>query len=84
MNFHSVGLILFNSPFIEEKYFYRFQYHSFLGHYALTVMVSVIATLAFESPVVAIEKLIFGKQNRVKTETNGDVIKPATEQPSAA
>lgn len=34
----------------------------FLGHFILSVFVSIVATLAFESPIIAIEKLIFGKK----------------------
>lgn len=34
----------------------------FLGHFVVTVFVSIVATLAFESPIIAIEKVIFGKK----------------------
>lgn len=34
-------------------------FHGFIGSYIITVFVSLIASLAFESPIVVIEKLIF-------------------------
>lgn len=34
-------------------------YHAFIGNYVLTVFISIIATLAFESPILTIEKIIF-------------------------
>lgn len=36
------------------------QYHAFFGNYGLSVLVAIIATLAFESPIMIIEKLMFG------------------------
>lgn len=34
-------------------------FHAFIGCYIITAFVSLIASLAFESPIVVIEKLIF-------------------------
>lgn len=35
------------------------QYQTFFGNYILTILVAIVATLAFESPIVILEKLIF-------------------------
>lgn len=44
-------------------------FHAFIGNYVLTVFVSIIATLAFESPIVVIEKLIFNLQKKPEPNT---------------
>lgn len=48
------------SPFSTELN----AFHSFIGNYVLTVFVSIVATLAFESPILTIEKLIFGSNKK--------------------
>lgn len=39
-------------------------FHTFLGSYVLTVFVSIIASLAFESPIVVIEKILFSPKKK--------------------
>lgn len=48
-------------------------FHAFLGNYVITFLVSIVATLAFESPLVVIEKLIFGtnKKPDINNNSNG-------------
>lgn len=43
--------------------------------FILTLLISVIATLLFESPILAIEKLIFSKKGKVKHQNgiNGSI-----------
>lgn len=48
---------------------FQFQFHSTLGNYMITIFFATIATLAFESPVVVIEKLIFQNHGKNKNET---------------
>lgn len=59
------------SPYFSEL----IAFHAFIGNYTLTVFVSLIATLAFESPIVIIEKLIFDPKKKpesnTRNETNG-------------
>lgn len=38
---------------------FPFQYHTFFGIYVITLFISIIASLAFESPFLIIEKLLF-------------------------
>lgn len=42
------------------------QYHMFLGNYVLTIAVAIIGSLAFESPIVIIEKILFGGGSKVE------------------
>lgn len=37
------------------------QFHAFFGNYVLSIFVSVIATLAFETPVLMIERLMMNE-----------------------
>lgn len=53
------------SPYFSEY----IAYHAFIGNYVLTVIVATIATLAFESPIVIIEKVIFGSKKKSNVET---------------
>lgn len=62
------------------------QYHVFLGNYVFTIAVSIIMTLAFESPIVIIEKIIFGGGKRPEQSngaTNGVTTKPLPEKECA-
>lgn len=45
-------------PYLNEL----MAFHAFIGSYILTVFISFIASLAFESPIVIIEKLIFNRK----------------------
>lgn len=49
--------------FIFLSFLFR-QYHCFLGSYILTILASILGSLAFESPIVIIEKLIFGDSKK--------------------
>lgn len=49
-------------------------FHAFIGNYVITVFVAIIATLAFESPIVVIEKIIFAPKKKSETIT-GDAHK---------
>lgn len=42
----------------------------FIGNYVITVLVSLFACLAFESPIVIIEKAIFGRNRQPREETS--------------
>lgn len=44
---------------LSHGYDFHLQFLTFIGNYVVTVFVSVVATLAFESPIIIIEKLIF-------------------------
>lgn len=57
------------SPYFSELS----AYHTFIGNYIITVCVSIVATLAFESPIVVIEKILFGskKTKRDTIQQNG-------------
>lgn len=46
------------------------QFHAFFGNYILSIFVSAIATLAFEQPVLMIEKLIFGDVAKTELDVN--------------
>lgn len=63
-----------------------FQYHAFLGNYVISVFVAVVATLMFESPIVVIEKIIFGPRKKShpteKVEQNGDQEIKTEEKPT--
>lgn len=39
-------------------------YHTFIGNFVLTVLVSIVASLAFESPILILEKILFGSRKR--------------------
>lgn len=56
----------------SKIFFFYSQYHAFLGNYVLTVFVSILATLAFESPILAIEKLVFSPTKEPKPTQNGN------------
>lgn len=43
-------------------------FHTFIANYVLTVFVSIIATLAFESPIIILEKMMFGSKKRSNTD----------------
>lgn len=40
--------------------------HNFFGYYVLTVFISIVASLAFESPIITLEKMIFGSSQKQK------------------
>lgn len=40
------------------------QFHFFIGNFVLSTFVALIASLAFESPMIIIEKLIFGPRKK--------------------
>lgn len=50
-------------PFFNEILFLR----DFIGNFVISVVVAVLASLAFESPIVNIEKLIFRKERKSET-----------------
>lgn len=39
-------------------------FHTFLGSYVITIFISIIASLAFESPIVVIEKILFRTEKK--------------------
>ncbi|XP_031635339.1 nose resistant to fluoxetine protein 6-like [Contarinia nasturtii] len=53
-------------PYFTE--FYAF--HTFIGNYVITVFVSIIVTLTFESPIIEIEKLLFGTNKPILDNKN--------------
>lgn len=42
-------------------------FHTFIGNYIITVFVALFASLAFESPIVIIEKLLFDTKKKPDT-----------------
>lgn len=46
------------SPYFSELS----AYHTFIGNYILVVCIAIVATLAFESPIVVIEKILFSSK----------------------
>lgn len=44
------------------------QFHTFIGNFVVTVFISIFASLAFESPIIILEKLIFGRQSARREE----------------
>lgn len=55
---------------------------SFCGNYILTVFVAIVATLAFESPIVTIEKMIFApaKKPEISKRNNNNEVEPDRSQ----
>lgn len=59
--------------FVQFEYFIVFtitiflylQFHAFIGNYFITVFVSIVATLAFESPIITIENLLFDSKKKI-------------------
>lgn len=46
--------------FINKNIFHFYpQFQTFIGNFVLTFFVAIIGTLAFESPVVILEKMLF-------------------------
>ncbi|XP_055304069.1 nose resistant to fluoxetine protein 6-like isoform X1 [Sitodiplosis mosellana] len=56
------------SPYFSEL----IAFHAFIGNYMLTVFVAAIATLAFESPIIIIEKLIFDQKKKPETNARNE------------
>lgn len=55
----------------SPSYFAEFTaFHTFIANYVLTVFVSIVATLAFESPILILEKMMFSSKKR--SNTDGD------------
>lgn len=48
------------SPYFSELS----AFHTFIGNYILVVCIAIVATLAFESPIVVIEKILFSPQKK--------------------
>lgn len=52
------------------------QTHLFWGDWGLTCTIAIFWTLAFESPMVTIEKMIFGRGQKLpKLQTNQDIVR---------
>lgn len=58
---------------------FNWQYHYFLGNYVLSVLVAIVASLAFESPIVILEKMIFGSGKKREQHTE---LPPKQEEPN--
>lgn len=56
--------------------FHELQLFKFAGDVSLAILLSILASLALESPIVIIEKVIFGSGKR--RETIAEVPKPST------
>lgn len=50
--------------------FFHLQVHAFIGNFILTIFVSLVATLAFESPLITIVKIIFTPQRATSNDEN--------------
>lgn len=51
-------------------------FHTFIGSYVLSLAAALIATLAFESPIVILEKLLFKSKKQPSNSTNGTATAP--------
>lgn len=69
---HLVVMMITTASMKSPFYFSELNaFFTFIGNYVLTVFVSIVASLAFESPLIVIEKLIFGSTgNAEPTDTN--------------
>ena len=66
---HFIVVLIMGATLKTPPYFSELSaFHTFIGNYILVVCISIVATLAFESPIVVIEKILFG-QNKKKTDT---------------
>lgn len=54
--------------------FLKFQIHKFIGDFIIIFIISIFWTLLFESPIIVIEKVLFGKSDK-KAKTEQDVYK---------
>lgn len=62
---HAPIILLTSTTLKEPQYFTEFMtYHLFIGNYIITVFVSLVATLAFESPIVILEKMLLGPKKK--------------------
>lgn len=67
---HFLAILIFMASMKTTPYFTEVSaFHAFIGFYVITVFVSIVATLAFESPIIIIEKQIFGPRSKSKTNT---------------
>lgn len=44
---------------------YVFQFYLFCGHYLITAVIAIFWTLAFELPLIVIEKYLIGSNNKI-------------------
>ncbi|KAJ8953091.1 hypothetical protein NQ318_013433 [Aromia moschata] len=69
---HSMVLVYFICTVRTQYYFSDYNaFYMFCGHYVVTVIVSFFWTLAFESPVLIIEKLMFGGGKKKREDKTG-------------
>ncbi|XP_031627930.1 nose resistant to fluoxetine protein 6-like [Contarinia nasturtii] len=64
------------SPYFSELT----AFHAFIGNFVISVFVAIIATLTFESPIVIIEKLIFGPAKPPQDNRNNTNLEPSAPQ----
>lgn len=58
---HLTIIIIMMTSLKQPMYFTELStYHMFIGNYVFTVFVAIIVTLLFESPIIIVEKLLFG------------------------
>lgn len=71
--------------FISKNIFHFYsQFQTFIGNFVLTFFVAIIGTLAFESPIVILEKIIFHPNKKVATSPeNNDMNRDGTESSRA-
>lgn len=75
-NFNHIFITIFG--FIN--FFFVLQILKFFGDFTVALILSVFASLAFESPVVVFEKMLFGSRRRQKgdVESGGEANQPNT------
>lgn len=67
---HLPVILLTTVTLKTSQYFTEFMtYHMFIGNYIITVFVSLVATLAFESPIVVLEKILLGSKMKSKADS---------------
>lgn len=59
-------------------------FHDFLGHYLLTYIISFFVGICFESPFMALQKLIMSPKSRTKIGQEGKVPRPRSTSSSSA
>lgn len=50
-------------------------FHSFIGNYVLTVIVSIVAMLAFETPFVKLDRFMFRSEKKIDKNNSNKLIR---------
>lgn len=61
-------VISFEVEWLMQNIFSLLQIHKFFYYYAMSVLVAILASLAFESPIVALEKIVFRSEANPKSD----------------